>query len=262
MDLIPYDKLELSPNSRAHCRSCGIIIRKNCVRIGKQEIYSHFPYKKYTTQYYHKQCMPQLVPNLHLEPRYNKRKYDVTWPETEAIRKQQVMFRRFDLRRRIREWRRVLAESQNREAYWIFDDATLDDVVDKLPSTKHELLECYGMGPRRVNLYGSFILGAIQKYKQDPNNARWINELGILHKSNDWDGLQVMKNNSNEGDDFVKHEQLPLLTLSSPQKLFNSINKQKAEETDSKPHAVAIKEEYDAAAVAILKKNLIQRQQQ
>jgi len=114
MDLIPYDKLELSPNNLAHCRSCGIIIRKNCVRIGKQTI-SHIPDKtgEYVTLYYHKQCMPQLVPNLHLEPHNNKRRYDATWPETEAICKQQVIFRRFDLRKKIRGWRRALAKAQD-----------------------------------------------------------------------------------------------------------------------------------------------------
>eukprot|EP01083_Nonionella_stella_P078460 214738_1 len=118
MDLIPYDKLELSPNSLAHCRSCGDIIRKNCARIGKQAI-SFNPVKtsEYITLYYHQQCMPELVPYLHLEPRYNTRKYDAAWPDTEAIRKQQVMFRRSDLRISIRDWRRVLADSQNREAY-------------------------------------------------------------------------------------------------------------------------------------------------
>lgn len=240
MNTIPYDKLELSPNNLAHCKSCGVLIPKNCVRIGKQT-----PYEtgEYIIRYYHKQCMPQLIAHLHLEPRYNKRKFDDTWHEAEAIRKQRVMFRRHELRETIRKWRN--AESDGK-TYMIFDNSTLDDIVDKLPNTKHELLDCYGMGPKRVALYGSFILGAIWRYKRSPHNA--IYEPEILCKSDNWDESQVIENNSNGGDNFVKHQQLPPITRSSPQKRLHIAKIQTAQELNSKPHKEAIKEEFSDAA--------------
>ena len=45
--------------------------------------------------------------------------------------------------------------------YYIFNDETLEDILNKMPKTKEELLKVRGFGKVKVNKYGEEIIGVL-----------------------------------------------------------------------------------------------------
>jgi DNA helicase-2/ATP-dependent DNA helicase PcrA len=61
----------------------------------------------------------------------------------------------------LRGWRLERSRRDGVPAYVVFDDKTLEAIVDALPSTEPQLLSVLGMGPKRVELYGNEILALL-----------------------------------------------------------------------------------------------------
>ena len=59
---------------------------------------------------------------------------------------------------RLREWRRVRAQSDEIAAFMIFSNATLEEVAELKPRTPGALLEINGIGPEKLEKYGEELL--------------------------------------------------------------------------------------------------------
>ncbi|MFQ6121191.1 MAG: HEAT repeat domain-containing protein, partial [Methanosarcinales archaeon] len=68
-----------------------------------------------------------------------------------------------DLEDALRYWRGSLCQEQGVPAYVIFDNRTLEEIVQKKPTTKNELRSIYGMGDARIEKYGNEILQIIKE---------------------------------------------------------------------------------------------------
>lgn len=65
------------------------------------------------------------------------------------------------LRKRLKQYRFNKAKELNYEPYYIFNNFVLDEILDKLPTNKDELLNIKGIGNIKVELYGMDILNII-----------------------------------------------------------------------------------------------------
>jgi DNA helicase-2/ATP-dependent DNA helicase PcrA len=66
-----------------------------------------------------------------------------------------------DLFERLREWRLRVATQQGVPAYVVFTDATLTALAERRPTSNDELLAIAGVGPRKIELYGSAALAIL-----------------------------------------------------------------------------------------------------
>lgn len=63
----------------------------------------------------------------------------------------------------VKNWRRERAYKDGIKPYIIFSDATLIEIVNKLPKSKEELMDIRGVGEKKVERYGEEILKIISK---------------------------------------------------------------------------------------------------
>jgi DNA helicase-2/ATP-dependent DNA helicase PcrA len=54
---------------------------------------------------------------------------------------------------------------RKKPAYTIFSDATLEDLIRKHPTNSNELLEIFGIGPKRVKEFGEELLEIVRSCK-------------------------------------------------------------------------------------------------
>lgn len=66
-----------------------------------------------------------------------------------------------ELFERLREWRLRVATQQGVPAYVVFTDATLTALAERRPTSNDELLAIAGIGPRKIELYGSAALAIL-----------------------------------------------------------------------------------------------------
>ncbi len=69
---------------------------------------------------------------------------------------------------RLRVLRKMLADQQRVPAYIVFGDQVLWNMIDRMPSTKAELLEVSGVGPAKLDKYGEAFLAAL---KGEPSSS-------------------------------------------------------------------------------------------
>jgi superfamily II DNA helicase RecQ len=62
------------------------------------------------------------------------------------------------LLKELKEFRLITSRNENVKAYFIFDNKQMEDLIAKYPTTKEELIEVYGFGPKKVEKYGEDIL--------------------------------------------------------------------------------------------------------
>jgi superfamily II DNA helicase RecQ len=67
----------------------------------------------------------------------------------------------------LREERSRLAEERNRKAYLIFHDKTLIEMSERLPDSKHAMLEIGDVTPEKYETYGAQFIFVIRKFKED-----------------------------------------------------------------------------------------------
>ncbi|MCB9472502.1 MAG: DNA helicase RecQ [Candidatus Delongbacteria bacterium] len=65
------------------------------------------------------------------------------------------------LRERLRRWRRETAGENGIPPYMVFNDRTLESLLDVLPRSLEDLLGVYGLGTRKLDRYGSALLAVI-----------------------------------------------------------------------------------------------------
>jgi ATP-dependent DNA helicase RecQ len=67
-----------------------------------------------------------------------------------------------DLLARLKTVRRELADARNVPAYIVFSDATLQDMCRRLPQTLDDFAQVSGVGPKKLENYGSIFLDALK----------------------------------------------------------------------------------------------------
>jgi ATP-dependent DNA helicase UvrD/PcrA len=67
-----------------------------------------------------------------------------------------------ELFERLREWRLRVATQQGVPAYVVFTDATLTALAERRPTSNDELLAIAGIGPRKIEMYGSATLALLE----------------------------------------------------------------------------------------------------
>ena len=78
--------------------------------------------------------------------------------------------RRGFLREMLRQLRLSFARRLHVAPFLIFHDTTLDSIVENMPTTREDLLDCYGMGPKNVASFGRPILEVIAHYRADTSS--------------------------------------------------------------------------------------------
>lgn len=66
----------------------------------------------------------------------------------------------------LREVRKELSELEERPAFMIFNNDTLQDMAAKAPTTKAQFLEVYGIGTYKAEQYSDPFIDAIKRYQQ------------------------------------------------------------------------------------------------
>jgi ATP-dependent DNA helicase RecQ len=64
---------------------------------------------------------------------------------------------------RLRGLRKRLAQARGLPAYIVFSDASLEEMVARLPKTKEELLAISGVGPKKLAQYGEAFLEVLRQ---------------------------------------------------------------------------------------------------
>lgn len=65
----------------------------------------------------------------------------------------------------LRKQRKILADEKQLPAYMIFDDKTLQEIVETLPDTDDLFLQVRGVGPTKLKMYGPYFMSLIKKFK-------------------------------------------------------------------------------------------------
>lgn len=65
----------------------------------------------------------------------------------------------------LREVRKELSELEGRPAFMIFNNDTLQDMAAKVPTTKAQFLEVYGVGAYKAEQYSEPFIEAIKQYQ-------------------------------------------------------------------------------------------------
>lgn len=68
-----------------------------------------------------------------------------------------------DVKSRLKAWRLEKSRSEGYKPYYIFNDAQMEDLIEKNPKTKEELLNVSGFGAVKVEKYGEDILKILVK---------------------------------------------------------------------------------------------------
>ncbi|MGA8344236.1 MAG: RecQ family ATP-dependent DNA helicase [Candidatus Sulfotelmatobacter sp.] len=76
-----------------------------------------------------------------------------------------------ELRKYLREWRRITAKEQGMPAYVVLHDSSLDEICRLQPRSLAELLTITGIGERKADLYGQAILLALRRYREGARAA-------------------------------------------------------------------------------------------
>ena len=167
------DKAEFSPNSRAKCTKCKQIIQKGTKRVGKEEYFS--PRSKYIFRYYHESCLsdrqkaslqlpasaasPNISAKANLQAEFDRQ-------SSQADKNRNTLKQRDGLRQQLRLLRTLLSNRLRCEAYQIFHNSTLDDLVLKLPKTLHQLRDVSGIGPKKIQYFGTPIVTIVKQYSK------------------------------------------------------------------------------------------------
>ncbi len=62
----------------------------------------------------------------------------------------------------LRQWRRMYAAAEDLPAFMVFSNKTLHDLAQKAPESLQELERIYGLGPRKIEQFGEFLLAALK----------------------------------------------------------------------------------------------------
>jgi HRDC domain len=152
-------KVEYSPNSLAKCNACRGKIYKQNMRFGIPAYTEH--YNKHYYRYYHAQCCPPA-----LQAMVPKASEELNRRTEVAQNKQRFVVEHQDLLQSLKRLRSHLANRQGVPLYMVFSNATLEELVVRMPTNDAQLLSVNGIGPSKLHSYGGPILALIQKYAE------------------------------------------------------------------------------------------------
>jgi hypothetical protein len=158
--------LESSPTGFAKCTKCRQRIQKGRFRYGIPEFHQRL--QKEIHRYYHEECIPD-----DMKERLNHDGTKERFLTTKA-HEDDVLVQGGDLREQLRSLRSLLAREHGYEPYIIFNDATLNDLVIKLPTTKTDLKKIYGIKAWKSQHYGGPILEIIRQYRRQNKNEKAV----------------------------------------------------------------------------------------
>lgn len=76
------------------------------------------------------------------------------------------------LKQALKSWRYKTAEEEGVPAYVIFNDRSLNDLLDQLPQTVGDFYNISGFGETKVQKFGEEILAIIQSFKKAPKKSK------------------------------------------------------------------------------------------
>ena len=145
-------------------------------------------------RYYHGGCVDDKVKRkLHLEPNEKASKRAKVSPTTDKTKAQKLKAnkaapatksnpvhklrpqQRNQLAKELRLLRKCFAIAQGiarNEEYKIFPSRSIDEIIQKLPSNRSELMQCWGIKEKRFAQYGSAILLVVEPYLAQNNNSQ------------------------------------------------------------------------------------------
>lgn len=71
----------------------------------------------------------------------------------------------------LRNLRKQIAEEKNIPVYMVFDNRTLTEMSEEMPETESDIMEIWGVGPVKFQMYGEQFLAVIKKSKQSRKRA-------------------------------------------------------------------------------------------
>jgi HRDC domain/Poly(ADP-ribose) polymerase and DNA-Ligase Zn-finger region len=161
------DKCEFAPTSRATCQTCKKKILKGQERVGKEEYYESK--EIYVHRYYHVPCFERQFPGKSPKLASKRSIQDEFQHErNKHVQTLQLLQQRADLRASLQLLRRIFAQRLNRmlSDFCIFPDATINDIVVKMPRNKADLLKVHGIAEKKYQSFGSAILQVVEYYRQ------------------------------------------------------------------------------------------------
>ena len=73
---------------------------------------------------------------------------------------------REEIVKRLKAFRLEQSRKEKIKPYYIFNDAQMEDIIDKNPQTKDELLQVSGFGNVKVEKYGEEIVGILRRERE------------------------------------------------------------------------------------------------
>ncbi|SJZ78258.1 DNA helicase RecQ [Selenihalanaerobacter shriftii] len=89
-----------------------------------------------------------------------------------------------DLFDELRNLRKVIAEEENVPPFVIFNDSTLRDMVDKLPTSAKGMTKIKGVGVAKLKKYGYKFINKIKEHIGETNSKRRVKNSSIKVKNN------------------------------------------------------------------------------
>jgi superfamily II DNA helicase RecQ len=162
------DKCELSPNNRAKCTECKRKILQGVTRFGVEEYSPR--YSKYMHRYYHDRCLSEAAKKK-LQLAAGSPEKEIALQRKEKVTKDNLVRQRSDLRESLRRLRLVFANRLDVQAFMIFSDAILDELVAKMPKNKTEILRISGIKEKKYASFGEPIISVVTQYHRRYNRS-------------------------------------------------------------------------------------------
>lgn len=181
----PRNKIEASPNNRAKCHGCGSKIVKGEERYGIVEVNEYGR----TQRYYHPRCCPEAM--------------KAKLPSPEKMQDLQIVQQRRALANQLYELRRLFAVALDREdeVYKIWKDKTQDELVLRMPTTREELLQVWGIAEQKAQNYGDAIIAVIRQYQREHPQVAGTIPANSNHNRNNKKQKQTKKKSKRQNED-------------------------------------------------------------
>lgn len=109
--------------------------------------------------------MQEALPNPTVEVQEEKRATTAAVQKNEPV--QSVVTadatKRDEIVKKLKAYRLEQSRKENIKPYYIFNDTQMNDLIDKNPKTKDELLKVSGFGPAKTQKYGNDILKCLER---------------------------------------------------------------------------------------------------
>jgi len=105
---------------------------------------------------------------------------DISDASNTDTKEKKVRINKTQLKEELKQYRMQQSVPIKKPAYTIFSNAALDGIYAYLPSTKEELLDVKGIGPKKVEMFGDDILAIVSRYRSDGDSNHGQTILGSM----------------------------------------------------------------------------------